>query len=104
MRVPSGDQTGVRYSPCTGVRSFSPVPAPDTTKIPGAPNRRLGKATRPGPAGGLTVAEVVAPEGFPADGPVPDGLEAPLAPGPPPAPVPPGPAVAVVAPAAAPVV
>src|SRR5437763_1640608 len=62
MRVPSGDQTGVRYSPCTGVRSFSPVPSPDTTKIPGAPKRRLAKATRPGPAGGPTVAEAVAPE------------------------------------------
>src|SRR5687767_9439426 len=48
-RLPSGDHTGEKYSPWAGVSRFSPVPSPVTTKIPGAPKRRLAKATTPGP-------------------------------------------------------
>src|SRR5687768_15216057 len=49
MRFPSGDQTGVKYSPCACVSRFSPVPSSVTMKMPGVPNRRLAKAIVPGP-------------------------------------------------------
>src|SRR5688572_27600780 len=48
-RLPSGDHTGPKYSPWSGVSRFSPEPSPATTKTPGAPKRRLAKATTPGP-------------------------------------------------------
>jgi hypothetical protein len=31
IRVPSGDHTGVKYSPCVGVSRCAPVPSPATT-------------------------------------------------------------------------
>src|SRR5438270_11086565 len=109
MRAPSGDQTGVTYSPWAAVRSFSPAPSPDTTKIPGAPKRRLANVTVPGPPpapgpgpGTVTPGRVV-PAPPPAAAPVVDRPGGPGAPCAPP-PVVPVPAEAAVAPAAVDVV
>jgi hypothetical protein len=77
MRPPSGDHTGAKYSPWAGVSRFSAVPSPATTKIPGAPKRRLAKASWPGPSPSGRPLPPVPPD---APAPVPV-VELPAAPG-----------------------